>query len=286
MTPLKRSQIEAYRTHTYRLSPERRIRTREQAVRFVEERGFVCFWPIKGVPLPNLWSAVSGDRPVASEHDDPGHVTWGWKDEMLGERRWFYAKILRGKSTMISLDVVPYFYALSENYGDPDEDYLLQYQEGRLSRSARLIYEKILREGPLDTVSLRRAIRMTGSASNSPFQRGLVELQKDLKLLPVGVARTGAWRYSFRYEIVARHFPEIPEKARSISRSEARDELTALYLRSLGAATERDVRKQFQWKTRAAREALARLADAGRALPDLRVEGLDEPVFAVSALLE
>jgi len=72
------------------------VRTKEQAIAYVEERGFVYFWPIKGVMMPSLWQAVAGDRPVASEHDDPGHVTWGWKDGLLGERLWYYAKVLAG----------------------------------------------------------------------------------------------------------------------------------------------------------------------------------------------
>ena len=71
-------RLRAYRARTYRLSKP--INTKEQAVAFVNKRGFVYFWPIKGIELPNLWMAVAGDRPVADAHDDPGHVTWGWKD--------------------------------------------------------------------------------------------------------------------------------------------------------------------------------------------------------------
>ena len=82
----------------------------------VNERGFIYFWPIKDITMPNLWVAVAGDRKVADAHDDPGHATWGWKDSMLGKRQWYYAKVLRKKATMISLKTAPFFYALSENY--------------------------------------------------------------------------------------------------------------------------------------------------------------------------
>src|SRR3972149_5049108 len=95
---------------------------------------FSYFWPIKDVTLPSLWAAVAGDRPVADAHDDPGHVTWGWKDSLLGARKWYYAKVLRKKATIIALDVAPYFYALSENYGDPRGDYLLQHEQGLLTQ--------------------------------------------------------------------------------------------------------------------------------------------------------
>ena len=43
---------------------------------------------IKGIAFPSLWTAVAGDRPFADEHDDPGHVTWGWKDTAPGQRIW------------------------------------------------------------------------------------------------------------------------------------------------------------------------------------------------------
>lgn len=147
MLTLSADHLAAYRAETYQLRPDLRVTTREQAIDFVNRRGFVHFWPVKGVLLPSLWAAVAGERPVPNEHDDPGHVTWGWKDELLGARRWYYAKVLRKKATFIALDVVPTFYALSENYGEPEQDYLLQYQEGRLTFEAKAVYEALLNEG-------------------------------------------------------------------------------------------------------------------------------------------
>ena len=132
-------KLSAHRNRTYPLSMLARVRTARAALGFVNERGFVYFWPIKGIELPSLWAAVAGDRMVADKHDDPGHITWGWKDNALGKKKWYYAKVLRRKATMISLDVAPYFYALSENYGSPEEDYLLAYEEGRLSQAAKQV---------------------------------------------------------------------------------------------------------------------------------------------------
>jgi len=264
MTAITDAQLDAYRARTFRLKEAGRVQHREEALGFVEQRGFVFFWPIKGVTFPSLWAAVAGNRPVADAHDDPGHVTWGWKDEMLGTREWYYAKVLRGKATMIALDVAPYFYALSENYGEPEKDYLQLYEDGLLSREARLIYETILREGPLDTVRLRRKIQMTRRQSDSPFARGMTQLQRDFKILPVGVARTGGWRYSFIYEAVHRHYPDLPDQARQIRRSEARQKLMALAFTSVGAALEGDMRKLFQWKPRDVRRTIAALAEQER----------------------
>jgi hypothetical protein len=257
----------------------------EEALDFVNERGFVYLWPIKGANLPNLWAAVAGQRPVADAHDDPGHVTWGWKDGMLDKRQWYYAKILRGKATMIALDTAPFFYALSENYGDPDHDYLQLYEDGLLSRESKLIYEALLREGPLDTVNLRRKIHMTGKASNSPFDRGLTNLQRDFKILPVAIAEAGAWRYSFIYDLVHRHYPDLPDQARPIKRGQARQKLLSLFFDSLGAATAGEARKLFQWAKKDLDGTLAALVESGSLQADCQVEGQTGDHFAVPGLV-
>ena len=265
MPSLSFQRILEYRAQTFRSEPGRRITTKEEAIAFVNERGYVYFWPIKEVTLPSLWTAAAGDRAVPDEHDDPGHVTWGWKDELLGARRWYYAKVLRKRATIISLDTLPCFYALSENYGEPDKDYLLQYQEGRLTWEAKTVYETILNEGALDTVSLRKLARMTAKASNSPFNRALETLQADFKILPVGIAQAGAWKYAFIYECVHRHYPDLPEQARNIRQTEARRRLVELYLRSVGAARVRDITLLFGWPAKEIAQAVDALVQAGAA---------------------
>ncbi|MDO9129589.1 MAG: crosslink repair DNA glycosylase YcaQ family protein, partial [Anaerolineales bacterium] len=242
MLTLNLERLKAHRTRTFHLLAATRIQSPAQALDFVNERGFTFFWPVKGIPLPSLWTAVAGDRPVPDQHDDPGHVTWRWKDDALDKRIWYYGKILRRKATFISLEVAPYFYALSENYGSPEEDYLVAYEAGRLTQAAKQIYEALLDNGALDTISLRKSARLA-NAKESEFNRAMEDLQKDFKILPVGIAEAGAWRYAYRYDLTARHFPDLPEQARTIGEAAARGKLAELYLRSVGAATVRDVTK-------------------------------------------
>ncbi len=247
MPMLDLKKLNSHRARTYRLTPVSRVRTPRAAQSYINERGFIYFWPIKGIELPSLWTAVAGNRVVADNHDDPGHITWGWKDNALGKKIWYYAKILRKKATMISLDVAPYFYALSENYGSPEEDYLLAYEEGRLSQAAKQVYEALLKEGPLHTIDLRSASKLM-NAKESEFNKALEVLQADFKILPIGVAQAGAWKYAFIYEIVPRHYPGLPEHARQIGEGEARSKLMELYFNSVGAAKEGDAAKLFGWR--------------------------------------
>jgi hypothetical protein len=262
MPTLNLEKLAKLRQRTFNLAHERRLKTPEQARQFVNARGFVYFWPIKGVLLPTLWAATAGDRPVPNEHDDPGMVTWGWKDDALGKHIWYYGKILRRKATFISLEVAPYFYALSENFGSPEEDYLLAYEEGRLTQAAKQIYETILDKGSLDTISLRKEARLL-NAKESVFNRALEDLQKDFKIMPVGVAEVGAWKYAFRYEITARHMPELPEQARSIGEAQARRKLVELYLASVGATQTRELVKLFGWPPELTQRSVAGLVQNG-----------------------
>jgi hypothetical protein len=262
MLILNLEKLQSHRARTFRLPPTKKVATPAQALTFVNQRGFVFFWPIKGIDLPSLWSAVAGDRPVPNEHDDPAHVTWNWKDDALPKKIWYYAKILRRKATMISLDVAPYFYALSDNYGSPEEDHLIAYQAGRLTQAAKNIYEVLLKEGAMDSISLRKAARML-SAKESEWNRALEDLQKDFKILPTGIAPAGAWKYAFIYQVTAYYYPDLPEKARLISESDARKKLLELYFESVGAAQARDMNKLFGWGNELSARMLMRLVESG-----------------------
>ena len=285
MKQLSLKKIEAYRRNTYRISARDRVKTRDEAIQFSNQRGFIFFWPIKDIVLPSLWVSVAGDRPVADAHDDPGHVTWGWKDGLLGARRWYYAKVLRKKSTIISLAAAPYFYALSENYGAPEEDYLVQYMQGRMTQEAKAVYETLLAEGPLDTITLRRAARLSSRESDSRFNRALADLQADFKIIPVGTSQAGGWRYSFVYDLVHQHYPELPEQARSIEEVDARLRLIELYLLSVGGIPRRDLPKIFRWSKKQLDAALEELADTGAITCQLQIKGQTEEWVALSELL-
>jgi hypothetical protein len=128
----------------------------------------------------------------------------------------------------------------------------------------------------LDTVRLRREARMSAESAKSRFDRALVELQVGLKVIPIGVAQAGAWNYAFVYEILQRHFPDLPGRARTIGRGEARRVLVQRYLENVVAADRKMVAKVFhvlKWTP----------MELDRTIDGLLQEGLIVPYFLQSA---
>jgi len=256
-----RQKINAYQRLTFRDSEQLRIKTIDQAVEFVNQRGFIFFWPLKEFTFPSLWAAVAGNRPVADQHDDPGHITWDWKDSLLSTRRWYYSKLLRNRNTIVSNDLLPNFYALSPNYGDYQSDYLTTYSEGSLSSEAKALYESLLFNGPLDTISLRKSANLTSASSNSRFTRAINKLQSDFMVMPVGVSHAGAWNYAYTYDIPARYLPHLIDQTRFIDDHQAVRIIIRSYVKSVGYCDVITIRKLFAWKDELIKHNLAQLEE-------------------------
>jgi hypothetical protein len=285
MAALSNECLRSYRAQTYRFAPGLRLASADEAVDFVNQRGFIFFWPIKNVELPSLWVAAAGDRPVADEHDDPGHTTWGWKDDQLDKRHWYYGRILRRRNTLISLDILPYFYALSPNYGEPELDYLDQYQQGLLTQEAKNLYEVILNEGPLNTLDLRRIAHLSSPASNGRFSKALDDLQVEFKVLPVAISDAGSWHYAMVYDLVSRHFPNLIEQAGLITEKSARQKLAELYFLSVGAARGADLMRLFHWRPEDTSRTIGLLNQNGFIVGDIELEGQAGEWLALTSLV-
>ncbi len=269
-------QIEVLRDHTYHRTPDRRVQSQEAALTFVEEVGFCFLFGDKGAEIPTLWAATVGSRrpqPRSNRDPDVGRV-WRWKDILPAEGALFYGKLLRGKPTLVALDWLPAFYALSPNYGALD-DYETQYADGLMTVEAKNIYEALLEEGALATSRLRQVAGLSGGGSNARrFDRALAELQQELKIAKVGVSDANRWGYAYVYDLFLRRFPDVPEKARALSTDEAQDRLLLQYLRNVVAQTEAATQRLFRWDDWEWSRALERLEERGLLRRNVRIEGL------------
>ncbi|HNR96945.1 MAG: hypothetical protein BWY10_00760 [Chloroflexi bacterium ADurb.Bin180] len=245
---LKLQTLDDWRNERYRRRPDLRLRSRDQALAFINDVGFCFTFHGRDAEAPSLFEAVCGERrAIVTVHDDADlGRTWHWKDELPASGAVYYAKLLRKRPTLISLDLLPYFYALSPNYGDI-EDYILEYQEGHLSDEARRVYETLLSEGAMPTSHLRRKAGLEGERNALRFDRAVRELQISMKIAVAGISDANRWGYCFVYDVVLRRWPDLPKQAGAISSREAKHRLTLAHLRNVGAARLSDLTSLFGW---------------------------------------
>lgn len=275
--------IAEYREQTFRYREVLRLKTAEEAVRFVNKHGFIFFWPVKGILMPSLWGAAAGNRPVPNNHDDPGHITWRWKDDLLNKKKWHYAKILRNRSTIISMDLLPFFYALSPNYGSPEDDLQIGYQDGLITQEQKQIFDALVKKGPLDTINLRKAANLSSRDQTYRFNRALSALQRDFRILPMGISKSGSWNYSFMYELVHRYYPKIIGQGKLISEEDARLKILKYYFNSVGSVPIQMLRKIFMWSKQELQKGINLLLEADFIRRHI-VDDLGEHRFTITQL--
>ncbi len=214
------------------------VRTKRQALRFVEALGFCyAFTPGPG-GLPGLFDVLA-TRSI----DRMWSWAWQWKDELATERKVFYGKVLRRKPTYISVAYLPHFYALSGNVGEPD-DYLQAYRAGGLSLLAKDLYEYVRDHGPCSTWVLRK--QFVGlQARGGAFHRALGDLQGRFLIAKVGESEGGS--YSFIWDLFDRWFPQVQHHAGKITTEEAAAAVLERYLRTIGAAAAAPTAALFGW---------------------------------------
>jgi hypothetical protein len=268
--------LQAMRAQRYRQQPALRIHTEAEALEFLNDVGLCLLFSARDVELPSLWGALCGkDRPVPSHHDDPElGLAWSWKDDLPIAGKVLYGKFLRKKPVFISLDLAPYFYALSPNYGNPIEDYLQDYQDGRLSVEAKQVYEVLLDQGALPTSRLRIEAGLSGTSNASRFDRALAELQMDMRISKVAISDANRWGYCYVYDLLHRHFVRVVEAAREITGRQAREAILLRYLRTVVAVTRAQARLLFGWEPGDLDRVVDRLKNEGRLHAGARIEGL------------
>ena len=255
------AQAQAMRRRRYRQMPALRLRDADDIRNFVNDMGVCLLFSAQGIEMPSVYQAVAGfEKAMTPKHDDPTiSLTWNTKDQSLSKRWWYYGKFIKGKATLVSLDLLPSLYALSDNFGDAD-DYLQEYEAGTLTAEAKNIYEALLNHGPMHTIELKRKANLYGDAVKAKFDKALTELQASLKVLPTGVAEAGAWRYAFIYDIVSRWLPDQTASAREIGRSEARANILARHLTNVIFATPKELTRIFGWTVKDTASTIQRVA--------------------------
>src|SRR3954471_5230571 len=233
----------------YRWSADLKVKTKSEAVRFINDVGISLLFPGDNLPLPDLWSAINGhQRAIPKHHHDWAlGKTWDWKDNIPTHKHAWYGKLIRGKPAFVALKDLPAVYALSDNYGELN-DYLEAYADGLLSKEGKEIYEVLLSEGAMSTAQLRKATGMAGGGDNARrFERAITELQSSLKIVKSGISEDNRWKYCYVYDLLLRWAPKVGEEARAFNSRTAMRHLISRYLHSSIAAPPALFPRLFGW---------------------------------------
>lgn len=258
--------LQEWRDERFRCRPNLKVQTEDAALAFLNEVGCAFLFPQAGVALPTLWGAINGrERDIPSHHYDHAlGLAWNWKDSLPARKAIWYGKLIKQKPTFVSFDLLPAFYALSSNFGELD-DYLEQYADGRMSVDARTVYETLLKTGPSSTNALRRAANMMGKGDIARrFERAIVELQTDLKIVKCGVAEDNRWKYCYVYDALLRWHPALAEQARALTGRQAMTQIILRYLRAVVAAPPTSLAPLFGWESAPTARLLADLHSQGQ----------------------
>ena len=280
---ISRERLESLREGRYRQRPSLRLRNEPDAVEFLNDVGMCLLFSAKSIELPTLWGAICGeDRPLPRHHDDYElGLAWNWKDSIPERREVLYGKFIKNKPVFIALGLVPSFYALSDNYGELD-DYLEEYQAGRMSEEAKRIYETLLEHGALPTSELRRKAGISSKGAARLFDRAITELQMGFKIVKVGTSDVNRWKYCYVYDLFIRQFPEQVAAARHISQDGAAATILTRYLQTVIAARPARVRRLFGWDDWRLERIVSQLSQSGQLETAVGVEGTSDKFLALA----
>jgi hypothetical protein len=270
-----RQEVEARRDRTFRRLPHLRVRGEKTALRFVNDVGFCFTLSNFGLPVASLYVAVCGRRyprwPKHTHHDPEIGLTWELKDRLPAKRLTYYGKLVKGKPTLVSLDILPAFCALIRD-GKGSGDYIMDYRGGRMSRGAVSILEALHERGSLITPELRKAVAIRDPDRTADFDRAMAELQRGLWIVKVEEIYDPDFYY--RWDLLDNWLPAAVESSLLLRRGEAVRRLVATYLRGAAASEPRFLGGLFGVGVGEVESALHSLERDGRIRQEQRIKEL------------
>ena len=262
------------RRSSFRQLPGRRVKSAAGALAFVDAVGLCSTFFVFPEGVGCLWEAVVGRPsprwPRRSHHDAGIGLTWELKDVLPARRQVYYGKLVKGRPMLVALDLFPVFYALVRGR-QRARDYRREYEEGRLSATARRIMDRLTRESPQYTRGLRAECFMLEATKTREFERAMGELQQGLWI--VKSEERYEPTFSYRWDLVERWLPDEAAEGRRLRRPAAVERLLARYLRGAIYSTPALLARLFGLGREEVRTALDTLARAGVAEPDVEVTG-------------
>ena len=220
--PALPEEIESHRDRLWRRVPELAIEDRASTERFIDDVGFCLTLTDSRQAGPSIYIAVCGRRdahmPRNVQKDPECSLAWRLKDQVMGGGGFYYAKMIKGKSTFLAPRLIPYFNAL---WGAPRRK-----EAERLSDPARAVLKVLRREWEMATADLRQA---SGISDRARFTRALDELQRTMKVIPSEVVYEP---FSYIWMLAEGRFPK--QLTAKVDRETALTEIARAFLAGAG----------------------------------------------------
>jgi hypothetical protein len=245
---LTKKEVDAYRRAKWRRG---RLRTLDDAAEFVDGVGMCLLFACRDIPLPKVYDCAAD-----------GVNWWAWKDLLQEKKLAYSGRIVRRKATLVSMKLLPAFYAVYQT-GGGYAMYEEEYYWGKLGELANRVAEYLDRNGPTPTDALRRAVVPAGKQHTRRFHAALLELQSKFKIVTVGLEER-SWGVRV-LDLFVNWIPEkIERRAERIDRREALEDILEAFVDVAGAVPEAAAARAFGWHSAEASGAVASLIEAGR----------------------
>lgn len=232
-------EIERYRDRKFRRRASLAVRGERSALAFIREAGF-CTAFSAHEHLPCLWVAVCGRRnprmPLHTHSDYAIGLTWNLKDTLPDARKVFYARLLHGKPSLISLEFLPYFYRV---FG-PRRD----GAPGSLSLVEQGILDWLMTHPPQPTYQLRLHADFRGTLHKARFEKAMARLQESLYIIKTQTVYEP--KFTYYWGRVDQVFPKAVQKAARLSAEESLAKILRRYFDVVVCARRRDLVSIFR----------------------------------------
>jgi hypothetical protein len=260
--------VERYRDRTFRRLRSRRVRGAQSALEFVNEVGF-CTAFSRAAHLPCLWVAVCGERrprmPHHTHSDYAIGLTWELKDRLPDERRVFYARLLHGKPSLISLRLLPCFYRV---FGPPARGEAGQ----ALSVTEQGILDCLTARPPQPTWQLRLHGDFHGRLSKARFEKAMSRLQESFHVVKTRTVYEP--KFTYIWGLFEKTFPRAARQASRIAYEAALERILRGFFRVALAARRADLTGIFRGvDVGALNMTLEKMVRAGDLVPRARIHG-------------
>ena len=231
-----------------------RVRTLQQAAKWVDEVGLALLYPNGDYVAPSLWEAATGHSDMDWEAPETWKV-WAWKDELPAARLACVGLHVARTSSIVAPALVAAVYALTA-----DERETLEGLEREIADASL----------ELGRPATRRELRLLVGTDTRLGDRAVNALQRKLVLTNAGVdAEGGGWGATL-HDLFARRWKAKLGKVPA--REDALLALSSSLVRAAGEVSAADLAAALRVRRREATETLERLEANGVVVPVSRDE--------------